>query len=56
MNTHITRPSEAEVERRIELAMDRLDHELLSGKLTQEQYEARVRNLSAYAWPHAPRT
>jgi hypothetical protein len=37
------------IERRVEMAMDRLDAQLIKGILTQEAYNAQVENLDYWA-------
>lgn len=41
--------SEYQIEIRVERAMDLLDLKLLSGSLSQQQYDAEVRNLAQWA-------
>ena len=37
------------IERRVEMAMDRLDSQLIKGIITQEAYDAQVENLDNWA-------
>lgn len=45
----ITKRQEELIERIVELEMDRLDQKLLSGEISQDQYEAEVAELNAWA-------
>jgi hypothetical protein len=41
--------SEEQIERKVERAIDRLDAALMSGKLTQAEYDVRVKSVNEWA-------
>jgi hypothetical protein len=45
--------TEDQIERQVERAMDRLDAQLLSGKLTQAEYDREVSTLDKWAQQQA---